>query len=92
MGVEVTMKDFASYTGGDSGGVPQEWVREAQKLAAQFDGKNEGELVRTIYARAAEARRAGTLPDAEIDAFCAQIAPMLDAGKRKKLMKLAKKE
>ena len=81
---EVAMKDFASYTGGD-------FMREAQKAAAQFDGKDEGELIRTIYARAAEGRRAGTLTDEEIDAFCAQFAPMLDAGKRKKLYALAER-
>ena len=81
------MEDFASYSG--CKGASEDWVREAQRLAAQFDGKNEGELVRTIYARAAQARRAGTLTDGEIDAFCAQLSPVLDAGQRKKLAKLA---
>lgn len=80
------MKDFAGYTGG---GVPDDLLKEAQAAAAQFDGKNESELIRSIYARAAEGKRAGTLTNEQIDAFCAQFAPMLDAGKRKKLMKLA---
>ncbi len=79
------MKDFASY----SGGIPDDLLGEVQAAAAQFDGKNENELIRAIYARAAEGRRAGTLTDAQIDAFCAQFAPMLDAGKRKRLYKLA---
>lgn len=80
------MKDFAGYTGS---GVPDDLLKEAQAAAAQFDGKNESELIRSIYARAAEGKRAGTLTNEQIDAFCAQFAPMLDAGKRKKLMKLA---
>lgn len=80
------MKDFASYSGG---GVPEDFMKEVQSAAAQFDGKNENELIRSIYARAAEGKRAGTLTNEQIDAFCAQFAPMLDAGKRKKLYKLA---
>ena len=68
------MKDFAGYTGG---GVPDDLLKEAQAAAAQFDGKNESELIRSIYARAAEGKRAGTLTNEQI------------AGKRKKLMKLA---
>lgn len=84
------MKDFAGYTGGEGGaGSTDDLLREAQAVAAQFDGKNEGELIRSIYQRAAQGKRAGTLTNAQIDAFCAQFAPMLDAGKRKKLMKLA---
>lgn len=87
------MKDFAGYTGGEGkeggAGGADDLIREAQAAAAQFDGKNEGDLIRSIYQRAAEGKRAGTLTNAQIDAFCAQFAPMLDAGKRKKLMKLA---
>ena len=87
------MKDFAGYTGGEGGsgstGSTEDLLREAQAVAAQFDDKNEGELIRSIYQRAAQGKRAGTLTNAQIDAFCAQFAPMLDAGKRKKLMKLA---
>ncbi len=84
------MKDFAGYTGGEGdSGSTDDLLREAQAVAAQFDGKNEGELIRSIYQRAAQGKRAGTLTNAQIDAFCAQFAPMLDAGKRKKLMKLA---
>ena len=80
------MKDFASFTGT---GVPQEFLSEAQSIAAQMDGKSEAELLRNIYARAVEGKRAGTLTNSEIDAFAAQFAPMLDAGKRKKLYKVA---
>ena len=81
------MKDFASYTG--SGSVPEDLLRDVQAAAQQYDGKNEAELIRTIYARAAEGKRAGTLTNEQIDAFCAQFAPMLAGVKRRKLMKLA---
>ncbi len=81
------MKDFASFTGGE--GVPASLLEEAQKIAASYDGKSENELLRSIYARAAEGKRAGTLTNDQIDAFCAQLAPMLDPAKRKKLYKIA---
>ena len=81
------MKDFASFTGGE--GDPGQLLEEAQKIAAAYDGRNESELLRSVYARAAEGKRNGTLTNAQIDAFCAQLAPMLDATRRKKLYKIA---
>ena len=80
------MKDFANFTGA---GVPQDFLAEAQSVAAQMDGKSEGELLRDIYARAVEGKRTGTLTNEQIDAFVARFAPMLDAGKRKQLYKVA---
>ncbi len=80
------MKDFRSYEGASS--VPPEWSEEAKKLAASFQGKGEGELMRAIYSRALEGKRNGTLTNEQIDAFYAQFAPMLDSGKRKKLAKV----
>ncbi len=77
------MEDFASYTGGGT-----DWEKEAQKVAAQFHGKGEGDLLKEIFARAAEGKRNGTLSNEQIDAFYAQFAPMLDSGKRKRLKKL----
>ncbi len=79
------MKDFASF----SAGAPQPFLEEVQKIAAEYEGKSEGELMRAVYARAVEGKRGGTLTNAEIDAFCAQISPLLDAAKRKKLQKIA---
>ena len=81
------MKDFLGYTGG---GEPskEEWLAEAQRFADGYAGKNEGELVKEIYARALEGKKNGTLTNAQIDAFYAQLAPALDAARRKKLQKL----
>ena len=80
------MKDFANFTGA---GVPQDLLAEAQSGAAQMDGKSEGDLLRDISARAVEGKRTGPLTNEQIDAFVARFAPMLDAGKRKKLYKVA---
>lgn len=77
---EVTMKDFASF-GND-------FTEDAEALVGKFAGKSEQELVREIYARAVEGKRAGTLTDEQIDAFYARFSPMLDGGKRKRLKKL----
>lgn len=82
------MDDFASFCARRSDGNPTDWEKEAQDLAAKYNGKNENELIRDIYARAAEGKRCGTLTNEQIDAFYHQFAPMLDSGKRKKLQKL----
>lgn len=87
------MKDFASFNGSDNGtGEEQksaeDWMKEAQTLSSQFNGKSEGDLMRAIYARALEGKRNGTLTNEQIDAFVAQISPMLDGVKRKKLHKV----
>ncbi len=76
------MDDFASYAG------KTDWEKEAREAAQKYDGRNENELTRDIYARAAEGKRNGTLTNEQIDAFYAQFSPMLDSGKRKKLKKL----
>ena len=41
--------------------------------------------MKEIYARALAGKRSGTLTNDQIDAFYAQIAPMLDSTRRKKL-------
>lgn len=85
---EVSMNDFASYNGGKEPKTQEEWIDEAQKVAGSMKGKSEGDILKTIYARAAEGKRNGTLTNEEIDAFYRQFSPMLDAGKRKRLQKL----
>ena len=79
------MDDFASYRGQTEGA---DWTKEAQDIASKYNGRNEGELTRDIYARAAEGKRNGTLTNAQIDAFYAQFSPMLDGVKRRRLKKL----
>lgn len=79
------MDDFASYR------EPREnvdWSKEAQKIAAGYNGRNESQLTRDIFARAAEGKKNGTLTNEQIDLFYSQFAPMLDGVKRKKLKRL----
>lgn len=77
------MKDFASFTGGGS-----DLEKELNAAAKKYDGKNESDLLRDIYARAQEGKRNGTVTNEQIDAFYAQVSPMLDHAKRKKLQKI----
>ncbi len=81
------MDDFASYTPKEK--TDEAWIEAAQKVAASCRGKGEADLLREIYARAAEGKKNGTLTNEQIDRFCAQLAPMLDGAKRKRLKKLA---
>lgn len=82
------MKDFASYSGGNKGEGAEALIREAQELAAHFDGASENDMLRAVYARAVEGKRKGTLTNEQIDAFYAQFAPMLDGAKQKKLRRV----
>lgn len=77
------MDDFASYNEDRV-----DWEKEAEKFASSYRGKGENDLMRDIFARAAEGKRNGTLSNEQIDAFYAQFSPMLDAAKRKRLKKL----
>lgn len=82
------MDDFFSYAAKAEGGTSPDWEKEARDLAQKYNGKNENELVRDIFSRAAEQKRNGTLTNEQIDDFYRRFAPMLDGAKRKKLQKL----
>lgn len=85
------MNDFASYNGksGKRQEKPsEEWTDEAKKIAADYDGRSEGDMMKAIYARAVEGKRNGTLTNEQIDAFYRQFSPMLDGAKRRKLQKI----
>ena len=87
------MEDFANYSSKNpnkdsDSNKSTDWERELKQAAARYNGRNESELLRDIFARAQEGKRDGTLTNEQIDAFYQQIAPMLDSSKRKKLQKL----
>lgn len=90
------MNDFASYTGKDNGKSAQnaeqvgaeQWTAEAKKMADNFQGKSEGDLMRAIYTRAVEGKKNGTLTNEQIDMFYRQFAPMVNGVQRKKLQKV----
>ncbi len=88
------MKDFNSYSQ-ESGKEKKEGAEDvadlARSMARAFNGKGEADILRAIYKEAENGRKAGTLTDADLDNFYAAVAPMLDAGKRKKLEAVLKK-
>ena len=59
------------------------------KIAKNFDGKSQNDLLREIFKEAEKGKRAGTLTNAEIDNFVALLSPVLDAKKRAYLLKIA---
>ncbi len=65
------------------------WLKEADALLKEYSGRSEEDILKAIYARAVQGKREGTLTNGQIDAFYAQISPMLDGFKRRKLKKLA---
>ena len=80
------MKDFASFSGSD--GKKDEFMKEAERISKQYEGKSENDLLKAIYAQALEGKRNGTLTNEQIDEFVKKISPMLDGAKRKRLQKL----
>ena len=101
------MQDFDSYSQGRrsaangetkdprQGGAQKQdadaFAETARRMAGAFGGKGEEEILRAIYKEAKRGRKAGTLTDEELDRFSAAIAPLLDAGKRKKLEQIVRK-
>lgn len=97
------MEDFNSYAKrgkkdengknfggtGANGGGNENLFSTAAKIAKQFDGKSQQDLLRAIYEEAKKGKRAGTLSNKEIDGFVAAISPALDDKKRKYLYKIA---
>ncbi len=82
------MKSFKDYVNDG----PQQSTQEtlaaealAAKLAQAYSGKSDAEMWKGILAEAEKSKRAGTLSNAEIDAFYQSFSPMLDSSQRKML-------
>ena len=58
------------------------------KMAKQFDGKSQQELIKSVFDEAKKRKKAGTLSNAEIDGFYNMLYPMLDDKQRKMLSKI----
>jgi len=56
-----------------------------KNIAGKYEGASENELISAILAEAVKSRAAGTLSDAEIDSFVAQVSPMLTSAQKKRL-------
>lgn len=62
-----------------------------ERIAAAYNGKSNADIWKNILSEAEKSRRAGTLSDAEIDAFYQTFSPMLNSTQRKKLQSIVEK-
>lgn len=88
------MEDFREYSKktdktADNKGTGGGLYETVTRLAKNFDGKSQNDLLRAIYKEAERGKRAGTLTNAEIDKFVAMLSPVLDGKKRAYLNKIA---
>ena len=84
------MKNENNQTGG--GNQPTATAEElAQKLARSYNGKSNAAMLKNILEEAEKSKRAGTLTNAEIEAFYQSFAPMLDATQKRKLRSVVEK-
>ena len=56
-----------------------------RQMASAYNGVSNADMLRNILKEAEKSKRAGTLSNAEIDAFYQSFAPMLDNSQRKRL-------
>ena len=89
------MRSFKNYSpnGGQSAGQKKTQTAEelTKKMAQAYNGKSNGEMMRSILSEAEKSKRAGTLSNEEIDAFYSSFAPMLNATQRKKLQAIVER-
>ena len=93
-----SFKDYSRSEGKESADEAQAFAGEGstaaeltKKIAAAYNGKSGAEMLSGILAEAERSKRAGTLSNAEIDAFYAQFSPMLGSMQRKKLKAVVEK-
>lgn len=60
-------------------------------MANAYNGKSSADIWKNILFEAEKSKRAGTLSNAEIDAFYQSFAPMLDSGQKKRLQAVVEK-
>ena len=80
------MKSFKDYTKTEEAPMQTATAEElTRKIASQYHGKSNADMLRNILAEAEKSKRAGTLSNEEIEAFYQSFAPMLDGMQRKRL-------
>lgn len=77
--------EFTSNGAGESAGERVTAETLTRRIAAAYRGKNDKAVLADIVSSAEKGKRAGTLTNAEIDAFYRRFAPMLNFVQRKKL-------
>ncbi len=80
------MKSFKDYVKEEEKPTQTATAEElTKKIAAQYNGKSNADMLRNILAEAEKSKRAGTLSNEEIEAFYQSFSPMLDGIQRKRL-------
>ena len=80
------MKSFKDYTKTEENPTQTATAEDlARKIAAQYNGKSNADMLKNILAEAEKSKRAGTLSNEEIEAFYQSFSPMLDGFQRKRL-------
>ena len=80
------MKSFKQYTKDTQTPINEEITEDlARKIAAEYNGKSNADMLKNILAEAERRKRAGTLSNEEIEGFYQSFAPMLDTVQRKRL-------
>ena len=84
------MQDFNEFASKDNNPnkSKQSIIDIVTKIARDFDGKSQTELIKAIYDEARKGKANGTLSNQEIDGFYSVLYPMLDEKKRKILSKI----
>lgn len=77
--------EFASNGAEESAGERVTAETLTRRIAAAYRGKNDKAVLADIVSSEEKGKRAGTLTNAEIDAFYRRFAPMLNFVQRKKL-------
>lgn len=77
--------------GGSNGGMNGAAFDMLKNIAGRYEGASETELISAILGEAMKSRAAGTLSDAEIDSFVAQVSPMLNPAQRRRLESVVNK-
>ena len=84
------MRDFSEFKGNGENGNDNVFGF-MKNVAKKFDGKSTDELYRAVIEEAKKRKKAGTLTDAEIDAFVNTLSPFLDGEKKRALNRIAEK-
>ncbi len=82
------MQDFNEYSNNKNDRQSNDIFDTVNRMAKQYDGKSQGELLKAIRDKAKEGKKNGTLTNAQIDAFARMLAPVLDEKQKKILLKV----
>lgn len=79
------MKNFKDYTATEQQGSTVNAEELTRRIASQYHGKSNADVLKNILSEAEKSKRAGTLSNEEIEAFYQNFSPMLDSTQRKRL-------